>query len=214
MASSDNQQAEHIIQVAARLISALGYDSTSTQQIAEAAGVQPSVIQELFGGRQGLYVAVMKDAFERERVALDALLDDLHCDDPADCARAIHLLIDRQIDFTARHPYISALRTHRWLADAIHVDEIETRYTVPLLRAVLEAFEPAMAAGHLSRDADLKYTLYFTNWCIQAFVLGGVLDDTGTTVTSADEGAWRLFRLRLHQMVHRNLLLPGDYSPP
>jgi AcrR family transcriptional regulator len=212
MASSDNQQAEHIIQVASRLFSALGYDATSTTQIAEAAGVQPSAIEELFGGRQGLYVAVMKDAFEKESMVLQELLDELRCDDAADCARAIHLLIDRQFEFTISHPYIYALRTHRWLSDAIHVEEVR-RYSLPILRTVMAAFEPAMAAGHLSEDADLEFLLFMTHWCIQGFTMGGVPDENGVMRTHTDEAEGRRFRLRLHQMVHRTLLLPGDYSP-
>ncbi len=212
MASPDNQQAEHIIQVASRLFSALGYDATSTRQIAETAGVRPSLIEDLFGGKQELYIAVMRNAFEQESVALEELLDELRCDSAADCARAIHLLIDRQLEFTAAHTYIYALRTHRWLSDAIHVAEVE-RYSLPILRTIMATFEPAMAAGHLSEDADLEYLLFMTHWCIQGFTMGGVPDENGVVRNHTDEREWRRFRLRLHQMVHRTLLLPGDYAP-
>ncbi|WP_336212258.1 TetR/AcrR family transcriptional regulator [Nonomuraea sp. LPB2021202275-12-8] len=204
---------EHIIEVAARLLAALGYDATSTKQIAEAAGVEPSVIDELFGGRQELYVVVMERAFEQERLALESLLGDLRCVDAEDCARAIHLLMDGHLDFVAANSYIHALWTHRWLSDAMDVAEIEKRYSLPLLHMILDVFQSAIDAGHLSPDADLEYILYMSTWCIHGFALGGVPDEHGNLRNFTDEREWRRFRLRLHQMVHRTLMLPGEYSP-
>jgi AcrR family transcriptional regulator len=208
MAPSDH---EHILQVAYKLFAALGYDATSTTQIAEAAGVQPAAIEELFGGRRELYIAVMRHAFDEERISLNAVLDELRGPQALDVATALHRLIDNQLDFVAAHPDTYALRTHRWLSDAMDVAEMETRYLQPLYQCILDLFRPAIEAGRLSGEADLQYALYMCTWCIHGFVLGGVQLQDGVPKTHTDEREWRHFRLRLHQMVHRTLLLPGDY---
>ncbi|MET8001664.1 TetR/AcrR family transcriptional regulator [Nonomuraea glycinis] len=210
MASSDR---EHVLQVAYKLFAALGYDATSTSQIAEAAGVQPAVIEEFFGGRRELYIAVMRHAYDLERASLHAVLDQLREAESLDVAAALHLLVDNQLDFVAVHPDAYALRTHRWLSDAMDVAEVETRYLQPLYQSILDLFQPAVAAGQLTGDTDLQYVLYMCTWCIHGFALGGVPHDEGVPKTYTDEREWRRFRLRLHQMVHRALLLPGDYSP-
>jgi AcrR family transcriptional regulator len=210
MAPSDH---EHVLQVAYKLFAALGFDATSTTQIAEAAGVQPAAIEDLFGGRRELYIAVMRHAFDQERASLNAVLDEVRGAEVMDVATALHRLIDNQLDFVAAHPDTYALRTHRWLSDAMDVAEMETHYLQPLYQSILDLFRPAIEAGQLSGDTDLQYVLYMCTWCIHGFALGGVPHEDGVLKTYTDEAEWRRFRLRLHQMAHRTLLLPGDYSP-
>lgn len=210
MAPSDH---ENVLQVAYKLFAALGYDATSTTQIAEAAGVQPATIEELFGGKRELYIAVMQRAFDQERASLNAVLDEVRRSEVLDVAPALHRLVDNQLDFVTIYPDAYALRTHRWLSDAMDVAEMETHYLLPLYQSILDLFQPAVAAGQLSEDTDLQYVLYMCTWCIHGFALGGVPHEDGMPKTYTDEKEWRRFRLRLHQMVHRALRLPGDYAP-
>ncbi|MEU4697972.1 TetR/AcrR family transcriptional regulator [Nonomuraea dietziae] len=200
-----------LLDTATRLFAAMGYDGTPIEQIAEAAGVGVAELRRAFGGKRELYLAVMERCHQTEQASLDKDLAQISCADPAAFARSIHFLIDGYIDFAAAHPYIHALWMHRWLSDAIDVEELEFRYARPLYTAILETLQPGVAAGYIGSDVDVEYVLHSLMWCVHGFGQGGV-PDSGRNGFS-DPRALHRFRANMHQMVHRTLRLPENHEP-
>ncbi|MEV0827106.1 TetR/AcrR family transcriptional regulator [Nonomuraea rubra] len=201
-------QADAILKVATQLFAALGYDGTSTRQIADAAGLNIATVNYHVGGKRELYLAVMEAAHRAEKSALDRALARLQ--DGDDPVAAIHRLADDYLDFCVTHPEVPALWMHRWLSDASDVAELERQYVQPLLDAVSAALRPAVEAGLIAAETDLDYTVWSVIWTVHGFAKGGVLDAEGRRRTAGDRAALRRFRAHLHQCLHRMLGLPGN----
>ncbi|MFF5207652.1 TetR/AcrR family transcriptional regulator [Streptosporangium sp. NPDC000396] len=208
MVSDEGGQREMILQVATRLFAALGYDGTSTRQIAEAAGLNIATVSYHVGTKRDLYLAVMERAHRTHTAVLEAAVKDLMAASPERKVAAVHRLIDSYIDFCAENPEFPALWMHRWLSDASDITHLEPQYVQPLAQLVIDTVAPVATAG----DADLDYTINSVIWCVHSFVQSGVLDKAGERRGPDDPRALRRFRAHMHQMVHRTLGLPGD--PP
>ncbi|MFF5206121.1 TetR/AcrR family transcriptional regulator [Streptosporangium sp. NPDC000396] len=212
MTSADGGQRELILRVATRLFAALGYDSTSTSQIAEAAGLNVASVNEHVGSKRELYLAVMERSNRAERASMEGAIKGPPARSPEETAVAVHRVIDRYLDFCLTHPEVPALWMHRWLSDASDVTELERQYVQPLIKLVADAFGPAIAAGYIDSDTDVEYVLQSVIWSVHGFARGGVLDAEGNRRGTEDPEALRRFRTYLHKMIHRTIGLPGN--PP
>ncbi|MFI7690214.1 TetR/AcrR family transcriptional regulator [Nonomuraea sp. NPDC049655] len=207
MRPADSGQPAVILKAATQLFAALGYDGTSTRQIADAAGMNIATVNYHVGGKRELYLAVMERAHRAEKAALDKALAHLPGDDPV---ASIHRLVDDYLDFCADNPEIPALWMHRWLSDAGDITELERQYVQPLVSAVTGALRPAVEAGVIDGTVDLEYAMWTVIWSIHGFAKGGVLDADGRRRGAGDRAALRRFRAHLHLTLHRTLALPGD----
>ncbi|MBB4915481.1 TetR/AcrR family transcriptional regulator [Streptosporangium saharense] len=211
MTSADGGERELILRVATRLFAALGYDGTSTSQITEAAGVDVATLNENFGGRRELYLAVMERAHLAELAHLEGTIAKISAAPPGDPIRepagAVHLLLDSYIDFCVSNPDLDALWMHRWLSDASDVTEPERQYVQPVIRRISEVLQ-SMAPG----SADVMFTVWTVTWSAHAFSRAGVLDEEGNHWSPDDPEILRRFRAYMHELVHHALGLPG--SPP
>jgi len=77
---ADNDCREHIIATAIPLFAAKGLNGVSVRELAAAAGVNLSMISYYFGGKEGLYAAVLTEQFailgkleEIEQMEIDTL---------------------------------------------------------------------------------------------------------------------------------------------
>jgi len=77
---ADNDCREHIIAAAVPLFAAKGLNGVSVRELAAAAGVNLSMISYYFGGKEGLYAAVLTEQFailgkldEIEQMEIDTL---------------------------------------------------------------------------------------------------------------------------------------------
>ncbi|MEW9533723.1 TetR/AcrR family transcriptional regulator [Microbispora sp. NPDC049125] len=204
MTSEDDRgQSEAVLSVATRLFAALGYDSTSIRQIADAAGLDVAELTRRLGGKRDIYLAVMERAFRAEQAALGAAAAEL------EETGSIHLLFDRYLDFYVANPEIVALWIHRWLMDAVDVAELEKQYVQPLMAMMGKSVGSVLGD---QVDIDVEYTLWSVIWCVHGFVKTGVLEADGRLRGPGDPRAMRRFRRHMHQMLHRHVGLPGD--PP
>ncbi|WP_449064265.1 TetR/AcrR family transcriptional regulator [Planomonospora algeriensis] len=207
MTSPDGGQPETILRAATRLFAALGYDGTSTRQIAEAVGLNIATVNYHVGGKRELYLAVMERAHQAEMTVLEAAVKELAAAPPERKVAAAHRLLDVYVDFCAEHPEVPALWMHRWLSDAGDITELERQYVQPVVSFVADALLP-LAGEH----ADVEYVIWSVIWSTHGFARGGVLDQAGDRRGPGDHRAMRRFRAHLHRTTHQALGLPGD--PP
>src|SRR5271154_758340 len=64
---------DHILDVAERVFSDLGFDGASTRMISGEAGVNMAMLNYYFGSKEGLFLAV----FERKMSSFQALLQNI-----------------------------------------------------------------------------------------------------------------------------------------
>src|ERR1700741_62757 len=68
---------DHILDVAERVFSDLGFDGASTRMISGEAGVNMAMLNYYFGSKEGLFLAV----FERKIASFQALLQNIGNDE-------------------------------------------------------------------------------------------------------------------------------------
>jgi AcrR family transcriptional regulator len=186
-----------IIETATRLFASLGYDGTSAQIIADAAGLDVATITDLVGGKRDIYLAVM----ERAHLATRAMFDSAFAEFTPDRA-GIHLLADRYLDFCVDHPEVPELWIHRWLSDAADVTGLEALYLKPMLDRLTDALQ-----GLVDTDVDLELAHWTVIWSVRGFCVGGVLNASGQPEGPRNTVFLRRFRAHLHRLVDRMLEL-------
>ncbi|MCG5217390.1 TetR/AcrR family transcriptional regulator [Streptosporangium sp. KLBMP 9127] len=202
MTFADGQD-ETILRVATQLFAALGYDGTSAQEIADAAGLDVATVNRVTGGKRELYLAVMGRAHDREHAAIEQAVAKAA---GPDAAATIHGVIDSYVDFCAANPDVVSLWMHRWLSDAADMTELEQRYARPLVKLLLDSLKPYM--DQIDSGVDMRYAVQTVIWLVNAFGRGGVVNEEGQRLGFDDPETLRRFRAHLHLLVHRMLLLP------
>jgi AcrR family transcriptional regulator len=88
-----------ILEVATREFAEKGFAGARVDMIAEAMRTSKRMIYYYFGSKEGLYVAVLEDAYRRIRaIESEAQLDDLPPED------ALRKLVGHTVDYQRQHP--------------------------------------------------------------------------------------------------------------
>jgi AcrR family transcriptional regulator len=179
------------METATRLFASLGYDGTSAQMIADAAGLDVATVTDRVGDKRDIYLAVMERAYR----ATQAMYDSAFAEFTHDRA-GIHMLADRYLDFCVDHPEVPELWIHRWLSDAADVTGLEARHLKPLLDRLINTIRSVVGT-----DVNLEFAWWTVVWCVRGFVVGGVLDPSGRLEGPRNTVFLRRFRAHLHHIV-------------
>lgn len=188
--------------VATRLFAELGFDGTSVELIAQAAGVDAESMIARMGDKAELYRQVMLEAHRVEREAMEAAVARF-----TPSTQGVIELVDAYLDFNLDHPYVMALWMHRWMGDAMDVGGLEELYARPLITMVT-----GVADEVLAEDVDVDHLTWTVIWCVYGFLTGGMQytgpgPATGTgrrpSLPTADSEALRRFRRYLHTLIRR-----------
>jgi AcrR family transcriptional regulator len=183
---------EQIIAVATRLFAELGYDSTGTDLIAEAAGDGGQAMIAAAGGKNGLYRRVMARAYRAEQDMLESALG-AYTPDRA----GAHRVIDVYLDFYVANPEIVALWMHRWMGDAADVGELESDFVDPQDELVA-----GVVGSQVPPDVPVDLLVRTVVWCVFGFLSGGVPGGRGRAAPRGADAIER-FRGYLHVLVDR-----------
>lgn len=189
---------DRLLDSATRLFAELGYDETSTQMIADAAGLDVDMATGLVGRKRDLYLAVMERAYQAEQAMLETAAGEFTQDGPG-----MYRFLDRYIDFFVANPQIAALWIHRRLSDATDISEPEGLYSFPQVTLVGDALRDMFAPG-----VDVEFFLWTIVWNVHSFVQGGVPDAAGRRRGPQDHETLLRFRAHMREMVRR--MLPPD----
>ncbi|MBB2908870.1 AcrR family transcriptional regulator [Streptosporangium becharense] len=210
MVPDDDRHREAVIEVATRLFAAFGYDGTSLQGVAEAAGHDPARIQQWFGDKLGLYLAVVGNAHLRERAVVENALSSLpSAVTRRDVSAAMYRLTDGYLRFCLANPQVPALWLHRWLGDAADIPDLERAYAIPLINLTRDALRAATQAGLVDDRVDLDLMVRTLIWSVYGFLHGEALARAGGGGADDPDTQFRL-QNHLHQLVDRMLGLPGS----
>lgn len=189
-----------ILEAAARLIAYYGYDKTTMEEIARAAGVSKGALYLVWPGKQALFDALLAREMQRlladlrQRVEQDPLGGQI-------AALYRHTLLALR-----NNPLMSALYTHdaRILGEFVHRQEIE-RYSSRLLLGK-DAIRKMQAAGLLRSDLSAEAITYLFSVIALGFMSIGALLPAGE-IPPLDEASGALTAL-----VERGLAAPGGDS--
>ena len=131
---------DHILDVAEKIFSEVGYDGASTRMISGEAGVNMAMLNYYFGSKEGLYLAI----FERKISASLIHLQSIGNDDSLTAWVKLELYIENYVERIISNTCFQKL-INRELASSKHT-ELNTKMTTMLMANVLE-FKKIMFDG-------------------------------------------------------------------
>jgi AcrR family transcriptional regulator len=134
------------VSAATALFAERGFDGATVEQIAQRAGVNKAMINYHFGGKRGLYAAILKGAFEglaREVSALRA------SSRPAD--ELLRELIGHLGATMARHPGLPAMLVRELLSGGLHVGDELLPHFLSVFMTTREAVERGVRSRRFRR---------------------------------------------------------------
>ncbi|SFO55072.1 TetR/AcrR family transcriptional regulator [Actinomadura madurae] len=180
--------------VAARLFGELGYDEVSIHMVADAVGVAPETLVDLYGGKQGLYFGVMEASALEWREQLDLLLVKDYTPD----ADGLIRVGDLYLDYCLEHPEISRILIHRWMSDASDFTDVEHDIVVPLIEKSIDLVRGAAEPG-----VDAEAATWTFLWMIHGYLQSGYLDRNGRKIPPTNPKALGRFRDHMHWLTRK-----------
>uniref|UniRef100_UPI003F4951C1 TetR/AcrR family transcriptional regulator n=1 Tax=Actinomadura sp. CA-154981 TaxID=3240037 RepID=UPI003F4951C1 len=182
-----------VLATAGRLFSELGYDEVSTDMIAEATGIDLRVVVDLYGGRRGIYMAVMEDAHAQRLAHTEAAFSEFTPD-----ADGLIRLFEAFLDYSLERPQMSALWMQRWLSDASDIPEADQHFGGTVSSGLI-----ARADEVLGDHLDAGMITRMLAWTIHAFVRGGYVDSSGVRHQCDEPAAQLRFRGFLRETIRQ-----------
>jgi AcrR family transcriptional regulator len=202
VASLGDDETQAVLAVALRLFSQLGYDSTTMQMIADAAGLEPADVRTVFGGKRQLYLNLISESVREQTVSLEELVPRLTPD-----ADGINLLVDHYFEYGMEHPGFPGIWMHRRLADALDLtDEVQLNFHTPLVAKMRDLINQSFKPG-----VDPEFTMWMLIWSIDCFLAGGMINSKGERYSPESLKIRRRFLAHLHGVVAM-AALPGRVS--
>ncbi|MWA01612.1 TetR family transcriptional regulator [Actinomadura sp. LD22] len=189
---SDPEQITRISNVAAHLFAELGYDNTTGEMIAEAAGVNREVVTAA-GGRAALYRHALERFYRDERDMLDRVSTA-----PGAGKSRFSAALDHILDFYLDRREMIAIWQQRGLADASDMDDVEERYQVPSNERAAAILGPEVATG--PRFQMIRNVF---SWCLVSFIYRGLSPVDGPVLDPADPRARELFHEYMIELYER-----------
>ncbi|MGZ3757402.1 MAG: TetR/AcrR family transcriptional regulator [Mucilaginibacter sp.] len=144
---------DHILDVAERVFSELGFDGASTRVISGEAGVNMAMLNYYFGSKEGLLLAV----FERKIASFQALLQNIGNDESISAWDKMEQCIDKYIDRVIVNNCFQIL-LNREMSMSKRSD-LTDKITGILMVNVLEfrkIFEEGVNTGLFHKDIDIE----------------------------------------------------------
>ncbi|MEE8594617.1 MAG: TetR/AcrR family transcriptional regulator [Gemmatimonadota bacterium] len=129
-----------------------GYEGARTQKIADGAGVNKAMINYYFGGKQGLFSAVLLDGLSDAISALAPLRRD---EDPP--MQRLSTFIDTMASFFRRSPDVVLILVREQMGGARHIEPEVRRRFFAFFQTTREILGEGLASGRI-RDVDAHST--------------------------------------------------------
>ena len=144
---------DHILDVAEKVFSNLGFDGASTRVISGEAGVNMAMLNYYFGSKEGLFLAI----FERKITSFQELLQNIGNDDSLSAWDKMELCIDKYIDRVIVNNCFQKLISREMSIGKR--SDLNDKITQILMINVLEfrkIFEEGIKAGLFYKDTDIE----------------------------------------------------------
>jgi AcrR family transcriptional regulator len=174
-----------ILDAALALFARVGFEASSTRDIAKAAGVHHASLRYHFAGKEELWRAAIRNMFDRQRELFRA--EQVQRPLSLDTTEGLKEALRRYVRYSAAHPEHAQILVHEAIADTARLDWAVDAF----VRANAGAFEAPLAreaaAGNL-RIADPRMAAIILSGATQmVFVLSGHLRRVWGTDTRSPE---------------------------
>ncbi|MSN26508.1 MAG: TetR family transcriptional regulator [Geobacter sp.] len=145
---SDGDCRDNLIASSLPLFAAKGLNGVSVRELAAAAGVNLSMISYYFGGKEGLYAAVLTDQF-----AILGKLDEL-VQRETDTLRKFELYVRATVTRYRKNPYLLRFYTSELTNPTASFETIIKPAIKNVVQTLLDAFADALSHEDFRADLD------------------------------------------------------------
>jgi len=152
-----------LLEAASRLFAAHGADAVSLRRVAEEAGVTPAMVHYYFGGKEGLYDALLERAFarvlDRVRAVIDVAPDEKadasDASDPSEPSERLAALLEVLVGTFAAEPWIPTLVVREVLSEGGRFrDRFIADYASHMAELLPGLIRTEVARGRFRADLD------------------------------------------------------------
>lgn len=133
---------------ARELFARQGFEAVSLRQVAESAGVTPAMVHYYFGGKQGLWLAVLEDYLE------EALGNMLAAREEIEGPGGLAVYIARHTELLGRQPWVAPLLFREVVLGGGPSSEFVRRFPAQLQDMLRGAIAMAQRRGEISAELD------------------------------------------------------------
>jgi len=146
---------DHILDVAERIFSEVGYDGASTRLISGEAGVNMAMLNYYFGSKEGLYLAV----FERKISAFRILLQNIGNDDSISAWNKMERCIDNYVDRIITNSCFQKLINRELFNKRSEITDKMTEILMSNVYEIQKIIQDGMDSGQFRSDSDLEMVI-------------------------------------------------------
>lgn len=141
---------DHILDVAERIFSELGYDGASTRTISGEAGVNMAMLNYYFGSKEGLYLAV----FERKISAFRTLLQNIGSDDSISAWDKMERCIENYVERIVTNSCFQKLINRELFNNRSEITDKMTEILMTNVYEIQKIIQDGMDSGQFDSDTD------------------------------------------------------------
>ena len=144
---------EKLLAAATRLFAEKGFAGVSIRQLAEAAGVNSAMISYYYGGKEGLYEAVLTTQYERLLAKFEAVAD---LEAPLNEKIRQYAEVIR-LTHTADQPLMARLIQGELTSPTACMEKVVRNYASRIVRIVGGILQEGIDSGEMRTDIPLNY---------------------------------------------------------
>jgi TetR/AcrR family transcriptional regulator len=178
---------------ARELFARQGFEAVSLRQVAAAAGVTPAMVHYYFGGKQGLWLAVLEDYLEEALGGLLAARADI--EGPGGLA----IYLSRHAELLGRQPWVAPLLFREVVLGGGPSAEFVQRFPAQLRDMLRGAIARAQDRDEVSKDLDTDLLLIsLLSAAVFPFLMRPMIEKVlGTQLDAAFTARWAAHAGRL-----------------
>lgn len=152
----DQSTKTHIMKVATKLFSERGLEDVSVREIAKASGQNLSMISYYFGGKEGLYIAILHEHMEQTVAKIQEIFvdSDVQKMTKQSFRKEIHAMVSLVTNLKFASPEMSNIMYREKINRLPYAREIHEKLTTPVAEKILEIFRHAQKKGILRDNFD------------------------------------------------------------
>jgi TetR/AcrR family transcriptional regulator len=162
----DKDSRNKLIEAATRLFALKGYAAVSIRELAQAAAVNSALINYHFGGKEGLYLAVLENSFTLIR-------DSVHDIGASKLPHTekLKLFMKFLMKVHQSNPYLRRLMSSELSNPTPHFETIVKRYVMKFYKFAHVTFNAAIECGEIREDVDPTFSTIAIAGTINFFYL-------------------------------------------
>jgi len=159
----DGSARERLLEAATKLFAANGLEGTSTRDIAKAAEVNISLISYYFGGKEGLYKAVIFEFATQTAARVGNSLQGLDLSNltAETFKKRMHSFLSGMLPIKLASRDIHLILQREMLAGLPHAKEVYENVFSKILESVVEVYKAGQKKGFIRDDIN-PYILFFS----------------------------------------------------